>query len=85
MPQVNGRWGAKEPTTVSDGSITTAKLADNAVTSAKTQDDTLTNADIANLPQPAQADLAGTALLGDVIIAHNALLAKLRTAGIITP
>lgn len=33
--------------------------------------------------QPAQADLAGAATLADTIAAHNALLAKLRTAGIL--
>lgn len=33
--------------------------------------------------QPAQADLAAAATLADTIAAHNALLAKLRTAGII--
>lgn len=36
------------PTSLADGSVTTAKLANNAVTSAKIQDGSITGADIAN-------------------------------------
>lgn len=36
------------PTSLADGSVTTAKLADNAVTSAKIQDGSITGADLAN-------------------------------------
>lgn len=36
------------PTSLVDGSVTTAKLADNAVTSAKIQDGSITGADLAN-------------------------------------
>lgn len=36
------------PTSLADGSVTTAKLADNAVTSAKIKDGSITGADIAN-------------------------------------
>lgn len=36
------------PTSLADGSVTTAKLADNAVTSAKILDGSITGADIAN-------------------------------------
>lgn len=36
------------PTSLVDGSVTTAKLANNAVTSAKIQDGSITGADLAN-------------------------------------
>lgn len=36
------------PTSLADGSVTTAKLADNAVTSAKIQDGSITSIDLAN-------------------------------------
>lgn len=36
------------PTSLADGSVTTAKLADNAVTSAKIQDGSITGIDLAN-------------------------------------
>lgn len=36
------------PTSLADGSVTTAKLAANAVTSAKIQDGSITGADLAN-------------------------------------
>jgi hypothetical protein len=36
------------------------------------------------LAQPAQADTAGGATLAQIIADHNALLAKLRAAGIIS-
>lgn len=36
------------PTSLADGSVTTAKLADNAVTSAKIQDGSITSNDLAN-------------------------------------
>lgn len=36
------------PTSLADGSVTTAKLADNAVTSAKIQDGSITGSDLAN-------------------------------------
>lgn len=36
------------PTSLADGSVTTAKLADNAVTSRNIQDGSITGADIAN-------------------------------------
>lgn len=36
------------PTSLADGSVTTAKLANNAVTSAKIQDGSITGADLAN-------------------------------------
>lgn len=36
------------PTSLADGSVTTAKLADNAVTSAKIQDGSINGADLAN-------------------------------------
>lgn len=36
------------PTSLADGSVTTAKLAGNAVTSAKIQDGSITGADLAN-------------------------------------
>lgn len=36
------------PTSLADGSVTTAKLADNAITSAKIQDGSITGADLAN-------------------------------------
>ncbi len=42
------------------------------------------NTVLANVPQPAQADVLTAATLADVITALNALLAKLRAAGIIT-
>ena len=35
------------------------------------------------LPMAAEADLAGGAVLGDVIAKYNALLGKLRTAGLL--
>ena len=35
------------------------------------------------LPMPAEADLDGAATLGDVIAKQNAILAKLRTAGLL--
>lgn len=39
---------ADPPTSLADGSVTTAKLADNAVTSVKIQDGSITGADLAN-------------------------------------
>lgn len=36
------------PTSLADGSVTTAKLANNAVTSAKIQDGSITDADLAD-------------------------------------
>lgn len=36
------------PTSLADGSVTTAKLANNAVTSAKIQDGSITGTDLAN-------------------------------------
>jgi hypothetical protein len=36
------------PTSLADGSVTTAKLADNAVTSVKIQDGSITGTDLAN-------------------------------------
>lgn len=36
------------PTSLADGSVTTAKLADNAVTSAKIQDGSITGSDLAD-------------------------------------
>lgn len=36
------------PTSLADGSVTTAKLADNAVTSLKIQDGSITGTDLAN-------------------------------------
>lgn len=36
------------PTSLADGSVTTAKLANNAVTSAKIQDGSITGSDLAN-------------------------------------
>lgn len=36
------------PTSLADGSVTTAKLANNAVTSSKIQDGSITGADLAN-------------------------------------
>lgn len=36
------------PTSLADGSVTTAKLADNAVTSAKIQDGSITGSNLAN-------------------------------------
>lgn len=36
------------PTSLADGSVTTAKLADNAVTSVKVQDGSITGTDLAN-------------------------------------
>ena len=36
------------PTSLADGSVTTAKLADNAVNSAKIQDGSITGTDLAN-------------------------------------
>lgn len=39
---------ADPPTSLADGSVTTAKLADNAVTSGKIQDGSITGADLAN-------------------------------------
>lgn len=36
------------PTSLADGSVTTAKLADNAVTSGKIQDGSITGTDLAN-------------------------------------
>lgn len=36
------------PTSLADGSVTTAKLADNAVTSGKIQDGSITGSDLAN-------------------------------------
>lgn len=39
---------ADPPTSLADGSVTTAKLADNAVTSAKIQDGSITGTDLAN-------------------------------------
>lgn len=39
---------ADPPTSLADGSVTTAKLADNAVTSAKIQDGSITGADLVN-------------------------------------
>lgn len=36
------------PTSLADGSVTTAKLANNAVTSAKIQDGSITSSDLAN-------------------------------------
>lgn len=36
------------PTSLADGSVTTAKLADNAVTSAKIQDGSIAGTDLAN-------------------------------------
>ncbi len=42
------------------------------------------NTVLSNIPQPAQADVLAAATLADVITAFNALLAKLRAAGIIT-
>lgn len=36
------------PTSLADGSVTTAKLADNAVTSVKIQDGSITGSDLAN-------------------------------------
>lgn len=36
------------PTSLADGSVTTAKLADNAVTSVKIQDGSITGIDLAN-------------------------------------
>lgn len=36
------------PTSLANGSVTTAKLADNAVTSVKIQDGSITGADLAN-------------------------------------
>lgn len=36
------------PTSLADGSVTTAKLADNAVTSVKIQDGSITGPDLAN-------------------------------------
>lgn len=43
------------------------------------------NTVLANIPQAAQADTAGAATLATLIADFNALLAKLRAAGIITP
>lgn len=39
---------ADPPTSLADGSVTTAKLADNAVTSVKIQDGSITGSDLAN-------------------------------------
>lgn len=39
---------ADPPTSLADGSVTTAKLADNAVTSAKIQDGSITGTDLAD-------------------------------------
>lgn len=39
---------ADPPTSLADGSVTTAKLADNAVTSAKIADGSITGTDLAN-------------------------------------
>lgn len=39
---------ADPPTSLADGSVTTAKLANNAVTSAKIQDGSITGIDLAN-------------------------------------
>lgn len=39
---------ADPPTSLADGSVTTAKLANNAVTSAKIQDGSITGSDLAN-------------------------------------
>lgn len=39
---------ADPPTSLADGSVTTAKLADNAVTSAKIQDGSITGSDLAD-------------------------------------
>lgn len=39
---------ADPPTSLADGSVTTAKLANNAVTSAKIQDGSITGTDLAN-------------------------------------
>lgn len=37
-----------DPSSLADGSVTTAKLADNAVTSVKIQDGSITGSDLAN-------------------------------------
>lgn len=50
----------------------------------KLQDDVRIDQTLKEVIQmPTQADLAGGALLADVITAHNALLAKLRAAGLL--
>ena len=54
------------PTSLADGSVTTAKLADNAVTSAKIQDGSITGADLAN-GSVTTAKLANNAVTKDKI------------------
>ena len=39
--------------------------------------------DMLTLPMPAEADLDGAATLADVIAKQNAILAKMRTAGLL--
>lgn len=49
----------------------------------KLQDDVRIDQTLKEVIQmPSQADLSGAATLADVIAAHNALLAKLRNAGL---
>lgn len=57
------------PTSLADGSVTTAKLADNAVTSAKIQDGSITGSDLANKAVTADK-------IADNVLPTNATTAK---------
>lgn len=61
------------PTSLADGSVTTAKLADNAVTSVKIQDGSITGSDLANNTLTA-SKLASDILNG--VLPTNATKAK---------